>query len=95
MEQYLRNYVTYLQDDWVEWLPMAEFARNNAYSDSIKTTPFFANYGFHPRLGFEPETSRTGDRRTQVQLLAADTFISRIDNLLEYLREEMTSAQET
>jgi transposase InsO family protein len=95
MEQYLRSYVTYLQDDWVEWLSMAEFARNNAYSDSIKTTPFFANYGFHPRLGFEPETSRTGDRRTQVQLLAADTFASRMDNLLEYLREEMTSAQET
>ena len=56
VERYLRSYVTYLQDDWVDWLPMAEFAQNNSQSESIKATPFFANYGFHPRLGFEPET---------------------------------------
>ena len=29
MEQYLRYYVNYLQDDWHKWLPIAEFAANN------------------------------------------------------------------
>ena len=42
------------QDDWVDWLPLAEFAFNNAPSETIGVSPFFANYGFNPRLGTEP-----------------------------------------
>jgi len=45
LEQYLRAYVNYQQDDWKELLPMAEFAYNNGYQESTKHTPFFANYG--------------------------------------------------
>jgi len=29
LEQYLRAYVNYLQDDWEAWLHLAEFAGNN------------------------------------------------------------------
>ena len=29
MEQYLRYFINYLQDDWAEWLPCVEFAANN------------------------------------------------------------------
>jgi hypothetical protein len=54
LEQYLRLYVAYLQDDWADWLPLAEFAANDTASETTTITPFFANYGFHPRLGFEP-----------------------------------------
>ena len=35
--------------DWDFLLPCCEFAINNAYQDSIKTTPFHLNYGEHPR----------------------------------------------
>jgi len=48
LEQYLRAYVNYQQDDWRELLPMAEFAYNNGYQESTKHTPFFANYGTNP-----------------------------------------------
>jgi len=48
LEQYLRAYVNYEQDDWKELLPMAEFAYNNGYQESTKHTPFFANYGTNP-----------------------------------------------
>jgi len=48
LEQYLRAYVNYQQDNWKELLPMAEFAYNNGYQESIKHTPFFANYGVNP-----------------------------------------------
>jgi len=48
LEQYLRTYVNYQQDNWKELLPMAEFAYNNGYQESIKSTPFFANYGVNP-----------------------------------------------
>ena len=29
MNKYLRAYVSFTQDDWVDWLPLAEFATNN------------------------------------------------------------------
>jgi len=48
LEQYLRAYVNYQQQNWKELLPMAEFAYNNGYQESIKCTPFFANYGVNP-----------------------------------------------
>jgi len=48
LEQYLRAYGNYQQDDWKELLPMAEFAYNNGYQESTKHTPFFANYGTNP-----------------------------------------------
>ncbi|KAG0159971.1 hypothetical protein PDIDSM_7498 [Penicillium digitatum] len=48
LEQYLRAYVSYLQDDWSEWLPLAEFTANSHYSESTRVSPFYANYGFTP-----------------------------------------------
>jgi hypothetical protein len=48
MEQYLRAYTTYLQDDWRKFLSLAEFAANNQVSESTTVTPFFANSGRDP-----------------------------------------------
>ena len=48
LEQYLRAYINYQQDNWNELLPMAEFTYNNGYQETIKTTPFYANYGINP-----------------------------------------------
>jgi hypothetical protein len=38
-----------MQDDWDLYLPMAEFAMNDAHQSSIGMTPFYATYGYHPR----------------------------------------------
>jgi hypothetical protein len=54
VEQYLRAFMNFHQDDWVDWLPLAEFASNNVVSETTGASPFFANYGFHPKLGTEP-----------------------------------------
>ena len=48
LEQYLRAYVNYLQDNWSGMLSLAEFSYNNSMHASTKRSPFFANYGFHP-----------------------------------------------
>ena len=50
LEQYLRCTINYHQDNWVELLPLAEFAYNNTLQGSTQQTPFFANYGHHPRF---------------------------------------------
>ncbi len=48
VEQYLCNFCSYQQDDWVDWLGIAEFHYNNLIHDSTHVSPFYANYGFNP-----------------------------------------------
>ena len=48
MEDMLRHYVNPQQDDWDEYLDVAEFAINNSHNEGIKDTPFRMVYGQHP-----------------------------------------------
>ena len=41
----------YQQDDWARLLNSAEFAYNNASHEGLKESPFFMEYGRHPRAG--------------------------------------------
>ena len=50
MEMYLQMFCSHHQDNWADLLLMVEFAYNNHHHPSIDTTPFFANYGYHPTL---------------------------------------------
>ena len=54
VEQYLRLFVSQRQNDWPEWIACAEFAYNNKVHSATKVSPFYANYGRHPRMGIEP-----------------------------------------
>ena len=89
LEQYLRAYVSYLQDDWVEWLPLAEFSTNLHVSETTRVSPFYANYSFHPRLGFEPILPPD----TRPATRDAEAFAQKIKDITDFLRTEMTSAQ--
>lgn len=59
LETYLRMYVDFYQDDWVKWLPFAEFAYNNRKHSATQTTPFFAEYGYHPTFSIDPVASQS------------------------------------
>ena len=50
LEQYLRVFINYQQDDWKHLLPLAEFTYNNTQHSATTVTPFFANKGFHLKL---------------------------------------------
>jgi len=54
VELYLRLFVNHRQDDWAEWLSLAEFSYNNRVQASTRQSPFMLNSGRHPRLGVEP-----------------------------------------
>ena len=45
-EEYLRHYCSFQQDDWVELLPLGEYAYNSAIQESAKMSSFCVNYGF-------------------------------------------------
>ena len=64
IEDILRNYTTYTNDDWDLKLSMAEFAYNHAINTTIQMTPFEADLGRLPsspliytRLKLEPTTN--------------------------------------
>src|ERR1700719_4619989 len=54
LEQYLRMYCNYQQDNWKGLLPLAEFAFKNAPSATTGISPFFANKGYHPNITVHP-----------------------------------------
>jgi hypothetical protein len=47
MEQYLQAFCNHKQDNWVELLPLAEFAYNNVIHASTRMPPFWADYHYH------------------------------------------------
>ena len=49
LEDMLRSYVSVRHDDWDLHLAAAEFAYNNSRQASTGYSPFYLNYGFHPR----------------------------------------------
>jgi len=48
--QYLRMYVIYHQDDWTNWLSLAQFTLNNRVSTSTGESAFYLNHGRHPHI---------------------------------------------
>ena len=44
LEDMMRHYVSPYHDDWDYYLPSCEFAVNDSYQESIRTTPFMLNY---------------------------------------------------
>jgi hypothetical protein len=87
LETYLRIFCSYEQDDWCDLLPLAEFAYNNASQESTKMSPFFANYGYHPR--FMSQIQTTSDHATP----AANDFAAHMHEVHERLVENVVRAQ--
>jgi hypothetical protein len=55
LEQYLRIYCNFQQDNWHTLLPIAEFCYNNTPSSTTGVSPFFANKGYNPAFTVHPE----------------------------------------
>jgi hypothetical protein len=89
MEQYLWIYTCHQEDDWVQWLPLAEFAANNTTSEATKCSAFFAVSGVDPLMTFEEATSEPRDSR----MVDADSVQSAMQQIHEHLRVEMGRSQ--
>jgi len=85
LEQYIRIYCNYQQDNWKGLLPLTEFAYNNAPSATTGISPFFANKGYHPNITVHPERDLSSTR--------AKEFAVDLDKLHQELRFQIAEAQ--
>jgi hypothetical protein len=89
MEQYLLAFSNYEQDNWVELLPLGEFASNNAIHMSPRITPFWASYHYHPVMQFKAPNQRSSlNSETQ-----ADMFAAGLEETHQTLRKNFQQAQ--
>jgi hypothetical protein len=85
LEQYLRCYTSYRQDDWSHLLPLAEFSYNNSKHSATGLTPFIALRGYHPK--FDPAIPSTA------QVPRAELYVKNITGLHTWLREQLSRTQ--
>jgi hypothetical protein len=89
MEQYLRGVCNYEQDNWVELIPIAEFAYNNSVHHSTRMMPFWANYHYHTPMQFKPLKDPSNMRSE----ILADATVSGIEETHRHPRESLLEAQ--
>jgi hypothetical protein len=87
MEEMLRHFITPMKGDWVSALPMLEFAYNNAFNATTKSTPFRLNTGLNP---LHP-ASNVSERTYQVP--AAQLFVDHMSDELKRAKQCMLDAQ--
>ena len=85
LEQYLRIFCNYQQDNWYTLLPLAEFAYNNSPSANTGISPFFANKGYNPNLIIHPERDLTSSR--------AKDLVVDLEELHQELKKTIAEAQ--
>ena len=86
LEQYLRMFIDHQQEQWPDWLATAEFAYNNKVQTSTKVSPFRANNGQDPCMGFE--------LRKKGRFEKAEEFATRMKEVHEEAEATLKKSQE-
>ncbi|POM66893.1 Retrotransposable element [Phytophthora palmivora] len=91
LEEYLRNYVGPLQDDWDLHLPNAEFAINSTVNSSTKLAPFETDLGYIP---LNPLQLAAEQCQNVLKSRRGAEFQERQNAILFRCREALAQAQE-
>jgi len=86
LEQYLRMFIDHRQEQWPDWLGTVEFTYNNKVHSSTKMSPFKANYGQDPRMGFE--------MRRKGKYKGAEKFVVKMKEVQEEAKVALEKVQE-
>jgi transposase InsO family protein len=86
LEEYLRHFINPRQDDWDEYLDLAEFAVNDSVNPSTGYTPFYLAFGQNPS---SPLDSAVGD----VLVPAAQSSVADMADTLQHARAKLEEAR--
>ena len=90
LEESLRAYVNYHQNNWDTMLPLLEFSYNNAVNSTTGYSPFFLNYGQHPTTPLDYVV------RKEVQINdTAATMIEELYTALNQAKDNIDKAQQS
>ena len=87
LEQYLRIFCNYRQNDWASYIALGEFAYNNHTHSSTKYSPFYASRGYHPNA--------IVNRIAQTNVPEADEFVQHIQQIHKEIQSALRLSQET
>jgi hypothetical protein len=90
LEQYLRSYVNYEQNNWDEFLISAEIAYNNTIQASTTFTPYYLNSGQHPNLSFDHALKSKINTNNE----SVDEMLSSMNNALSHAKILLHQAQQ-
>jgi len=91
LEDMLRAYVNFEQDNWDEHLTAAEIAINNSQQASTRFSPYYLNYGRHPILPISMDKSKT--RIDQVSNPTAGETYQKFHGHIENARKNLELAR--
>ncbi len=86
IEQILRMFINYNQNNWADLLPTTEFSINNSSSATTKFTPFYLNYGYNPRI---PGTLTIPSQ--DAPLITMNAQIEQVKKIIETAQETQAS----
>jgi len=87
VEAYLRCYINYQQTNWVELLPLAQFAYNSSTTETTKTTPFYANFGYELVAYREPGIPDADNQLARIQVSRIKELHSQLASDLQFVAE--------
>jgi hypothetical protein len=88
--------MNFYQDDWIDWLPLAEFAANNVVSETTNVSPFFTNYRFYLRLSVESSAPCLPNFSApqKAQFYKANIVVNRFERILNLLKALAKQSQQ-
>jgi transposase InsO family protein len=84
LQQYLRLFTAEKQEQWADWLPLAQFSYNSKKQTSTKKSPFEITRSYQPRMGFEQRMAKAP---------AAESFTTAMKDTLAQTKENLEKAQ--
>ena len=83
---FLRHYINYQQDNWMEWLATAEFTYNDKKHATMGKMPFELNFGRHPWKG---------DLMVQMELPRVEEFAKKLQESWKHAAQAMEESQKS
>ena len=95
IDQRLRPFVSYYQDDWDELLPIVDFAQASLPHEAIGQSSFQTEMAFEPRTSFDwKEIQDTASASERLNRQEAQAYAKRIQQSWEFARSDMKLAQD-